>query len=346
MRESCLLNPYFDFYINFGNRQLDMNILLLGGTGAMGEYLTHILANKGCRVTCTTRKVRENVNDIIYVQGNAHDNDFLNSLLEKYFDVVVDFMVYNTDEFRKRYMKLLDSCRQYVYLSSSRVYADFAVITEESPRLLDSCHRKEYLDTDEYALTKARQENLLKESGRNNYTIIRPYITYSEIRLQLGVMEKEEWLWRALKGRTIVFSRDIADKYTTLTYGYNVAEGIVSIIGKQEALGEAFHITSNKSYKWSELLDIYLEVLEQELGYRPKLLFTDECLNLHNVNAQWQVRVDRHFNRIFDNRKIGKFINVDDFLPAKEGLAFCLRKFIKNPTFNGLNLRREALRDR
>ena len=40
---------------------------------------------------------------------------------------------------------------------------------------------------------------------------------------QLGVLEKELWLYRALNGRTIVFSKDIAEKSTTLTYGYDVA---------------------------------------------------------------------------------------------------------------------------
>ena len=55
---------------------------------------------------------------------------------------------------------------------------------------------EEYLKTDEYALSKARQEDILHRSGKNNWTVIRPYITYSEIRLQLGVLEKELWLYR------------------------------------------------------------------------------------------------------------------------------------------------------
>ena len=67
-------------------------------------------------------------------------------------------------------------------------------------RLLDVSHDSIYLKTDEYALAKARQEDILRKSGKNNWTIIRPYITYSESRLQLGVLEKEAWLYRALKG--------------------------------------------------------------------------------------------------------------------------------------------------
>ena len=78
-------------------------------------------------------------------------------------------------------------------------------ITEKSKRLLDVCTDEEYLKTDEYALTKVRQENILLSSGKKNWTIIRPYITYNVERLQLGVYEKENWLYRALHGRSIVF---------------------------------------------------------------------------------------------------------------------------------------------
>ena len=131
------------------------------------------------------------------------------------------------------------------------------MITEDTPKLLDVCKDEEYLSTDEYALTKARQENILRKSGSTNWTIIRPYITYSEIRLQLGVNEKETWLYRALHGHTIVFSQDIAKNYTTLTYGYDVARGMASIIGKPETYGEAFHITQSKPMKWSEILNLY-----------------------------------------------------------------------------------------
>ena len=174
-------------------------ILILGGTGAMGTHLVSSLEDTDNEVYVTTRKQRANRSNITYVQGNAHDDAFIRPLQTEGMDVVVDFMVYNTEEFKKRASLMLDSCSQYVYLSSSRVYSDNdEVITESTPRLLDVCKDEEYLATDEYALTKARQENILRQSGKTNWTIIRPYITYSEIRLQLGVNEKETWLYRAL----------------------------------------------------------------------------------------------------------------------------------------------------
>lgn len=272
-------------------------------------------------------------------------NVFLEKLLEKHWDVIVDFMIYSTLEFHRRVGLLLRAAGQYVYLSSSRVYADSASpITEDSPRLLDVCRDPVYLATDEYALAKARQEDLLKNSGNRNWTVIRPYITYSETRLQLGVLEKESWLYRALHGRTIVFSKDIAPNTTTLTYGFDVARGIASILGVQGALGEVFHITHSEYHTWNEILSVYLDVLEKHFGKQPPVLIMDSFPDLKS--GKYQLIYDRRFNRRFDNTKIGGFIDTSTFKPPLTGLKECLADFLEKPRFNLLPCRIEAKADK
>lgn len=314
----------------------------------MGVHLVDLLSpNSDCRITVTSRSRREGKGNVSYAQGNGHDMAFLNTLLKDKYDVIVDFMNYHTEEFRERYRLLLNACGQYIYLSSSRVYADSDhPITEESPRLLDVTTDTEYLKTDEYALAKARQENLLRESGHKNWTIIRPYITYSEIRLQLGVLEKEAWLYRALQGRTIIFSKDIANRMTTLTYGLDVARAMAALINREEAKGEAFHITTPESIRWSDVLNIYLDVLEQKTSKHPNVLLTDASLNLQYDWGKYQVKYDRLFNRTFDNSKIGKFIDTDCFMKPQEGLRTCLEQFVKHPLFRGIDYGAEGRHDR
>lgn len=322
-----------------------MKILILGGTGAMGIHLVKLLSNE--KIFVTTRRQRISTDNISYIQGDAHDLNFLRPLLEERFDVIVDFMFYGTEEFRERCPLFLNSCKQYVFLSSSRVYAGSDVpITESSPRLLDVCKDEAYLATDEYALAKARQENILRESGHSHWTIIRPYITYSEIRLQLGVLEKEGWLYRALHGRTIVFSNDIAGKVTTLTYGLDVAKGIVSLIGNPEACGEAFHITTSKVIRWEDVFSIYLSVYEEKMGYRPNVLMTETAMNLDMAPYKYQVVYDRLYDRSFNNDKIGKYIDVSQFVDPREGLKKCLGEFLSNPVFSMLSGRMEGKKDR
>jgi nucleoside-diphosphate-sugar epimerase len=324
-----------------------MKVLILGGTGAMGIYLVQLLNNNGIETVVTSRHAKSAEGKIRYIQGNAHDLEFLQKILQEHWDVIVDFMVYSTTSFKERVDLFLQATSQYIFLSSARVYANSAQpITEISPILLNVTQDKEFLSTTDYSLTKARQEDILKNSKYKNWTIIRPYITYSKNRLQLGNLEKEEWLYRALHGRTIVFSNDIISKITTMTYGLDVSKGIMAIIGNSKILGETFHITIENSNTWEDILDIYLEILENNLGYRPKVLLLDLNIFLECHPTKYSIIYDRLYNRRFDNSKIGRHVNTNRFIQTEEGLKNCLAEFLKNPQFKGIDWKTEAFRDR
>ncbi len=324
-----------------------MRVLIIGGTGAMGIHLADNLAQNGIDVFVTTRSSRISEKNINYLQGNAKDLLFLKEILCDRWDAIVDFMIYKTEEFKNRVNLLLDSTVQYIFLSSARVYANsYQTITENTPRLLDASEDKKYLSTDEYALAKAKQENILKNSVKKNWTIIRPYITYSENRLQLGVLEKEEWLFRALHGRTIVFSKDIASKITTMTYGLDVSKAIMTLIGNQQSLGDIFHITTAEYRTWEEILNYYLAAIEKALGFRPKVLLQDMDRFFEIHPSEYQIKYDRLFNRRFNNSKISKVITIQKFTPIEKGLENCLFEFIKNPIYRHINGKSEALKDK
>ena len=325
-----------------------MRILVLGGTGAMGVHLVQVLAELGHEVHVTSRSRGGKSGNIKYITGNAHDETFLNHLLSDRWDGIVDFMVYSTGVFKKRYQQLLKATAHYIYLSSSRVYADSDTpITEKSLRLLDVSQDEKYLATDEYALTKARQEDLLFNSKYQNWTIIRPYITYDTERLQLGVLEKEDWLYRAVHGRTIVTAKDIQTKQTTLTSGADVAKTMAALIGNKKAQGEAFHITTDESLTWSEVTAIYQNALKEN-NITAKVL--EQNLNdfLDWRQGVYQVTYDRLYNRNFDNSKVKQFVDTSGFISPKVGLAQCLTDFlaIKPLTFKAPNWQEEALKDR
>lgn len=324
-----------------------MKVLVLGGTGAMGTHLVRELVQKGIDTTVTTRRERSSKDNLKFLHGNAKDLNFINNILDEHWDVIIDFMIYSTNEFQNRIELLLNSTGQYIFLSSSRIYANYDVlIKEDSPRLLDVLDDNEFLSTDEYALTKARQENILRNCRQKNWTIIRPYITYSEQRFQLGVLEKEEWLYRALKGRTIVFSKDIAKKFTTMTYGKDVSNGILSLIGNPKARCNDFNITNNESLKWEEILTLYLTIIEKKTGFKPKVVLKNlnEFLKYHP--KKYQIEYDRLYNRQFDNSKINTFIETNKFLLAENGIESCLSEFINNPNFKNINWILEALKDK
>ncbi len=324
-----------------------MKILLLGGTGPMGSHLKNILSDRGDKVVITSRSPRESKEGIEYRQGNAKNINFLNTVLKEKWNAIIDFMVYSEDEFTERLNLLLDSTSQYVFLSSARVYNESKeALTEESPRLLDFSTDQEFLSTSEYSLSKARQENMLQSSTKKNWTIIRPYITYGENRLQLGILEKENWLYRGIQGRTIIFSKDMKNHFTTLTYGLDVARAIAALINNPRSYGEIYHITHKSEYKWSDIVNIYLDVLEEELDYRPKVIYQDLHDYLSWNPGKYQVIYDRLFDRKFDNRKINTFINTEEFVNVQVGIRKCLKSFLKNPEFNSINWKQEAIKDR
>lgn len=324
-----------------------MNILVLGGTGAMGRPLVQILAQKNS-VYVTSRSVRESEGNIRYIQGNAKEYEFLKQVLKMFmWDAVIDFMVYSEEGLKKNLSLLLDNCKQYVFISSARVYAQSEdLIKETTPRLLDVTDDKQYLSTNEYALAKAREEDLLLNSGKKNFTIIRPSITYNTHRLQLGVLEKENWLYRALHGRSIVFSEDINDKLTTMTLGDDVSMGIASIVGQENAYGETFHITYPESLLWSDVLNIYQNVLREHLGHEVPVVMTQKSTNLKFKWRIYQVIYCRYFNRTFDNTKIAQYTDISKFASPHVGLAECLKEFLKKPSFSSISWSLEAVNDR
>ena len=363
--QSRIVKDWFDFFqANYPRWQRNLHlmgipcmlppgqpkkVLLLGGTGALGAHLRDILAERGFEVWVTSRSDHADTAHIHYLKLDAMDYNAFKKLTASRWDAIVDFMIYPPKTFEARLPVFLKKTDQYVSLSSSRVYADAGdtPITEESPRLLDTVTDEAYLKTNEYALAKARDENLLRTIGTaKNWTIIRPYVTFSEERLQLGTLEKENWLKRALDGKPIVFSQDVAEKTTTLTYGRDVALGMAALIGNPEAFGETFHITTTRSLRWSAVLDLYVRVLTEVLGKRPEVVMTPTSLQLETP-GRYQVMYDRAYNRRFDNSKIARFVDVAKFRDPEEALESCLRAFLASERkFRPGNERLEPLHDR
>lgn len=316
---------------------------MLGGTGAMGMYLAPEMLKLGYQVYITSRKEHESNDDIIYITGNAKDKAFLDTLLEQKFDAIVDFMIYKTEEFRERVMALLESTPHYVFLSSYRVYGDNhgKPITEESPRLLDSVKDEEYLATDEYGLTKARQENILRASGRKNWTIIRPAITYSKDRFQLGTMEAQDFIKRAIEGKTVIFPEQMLDKQATLSWAGDVSKMMSRMILNEKTFGETYTVSTSEHHTWKEVMEYYVELM----GMRVKIV--DLSVYQDIFGGPYQIKYDRMLDRVVDNSKVLEVTGMSqaELMPLKDGLRMELANFVKKPTYRAFNAGRDKKLD-
>ena len=312
---------------------MENKILLLGGTGAMGLALEKLMRGGHYQVFITSRSSHKSYDNIHFVKLNGLNYSEVEEYLkDKYFLVIFDFMLYlSLDDFKKSLMLITEHTDQYFFFSSSRVYADSENITEDSPRLLDVCEDKEYLDTNEYALAKAREEDIIRRSGLKNVTIIRPYITYNENRLQLGAFEKEVWLYRALHNHSIVFFKDLMEKKTSLTDSKDTARLLLGLIGKTNALGSTFQIANEESMSWREILNLYLCGLQEEIGYTKKPVIVDNAIKMGYIQGNlYQVKADRMYNRSFDSSRVLSVSgDTKGFVSIAEGLVAALRKFLK-----------------
>lgn len=328
--------------------------VLLGGTGPIGIHLIKALEKTpNTRVFVTSRKRHESTDKVTYLRGNAKDLDFLRKtifdLKEKCgsIDVVVDFMVWSNEDFGTVISLLLPNTNKYVYLSSSRTFADTKgnLIKEDSPKWLDVATDKKFLRTDGYAIPKAQQEKMLQSSGFDNFLIIRPYITYAENRLPLGSLEKEIWLYRVLHGRTLVFSENVAKHYTSLMYGKDVADSMCNLIINDSVPRDTVNVTFSESLKWREVLTIYSNVLKR---HYPKVKIKMIPNSIKAGGGDYQTIYDRMVDRRFDSSKLAHYVDETAFTHMKEGLEKCLEANIKHFNYNTSlqDWRLQALLDR
>src|SRR5690554_4314139 len=112
--------------------------LVLGATGAMGQYLVPQLAEMGFMVDGVSLVDAESAHpNVRYLKCNATNPDVLDELLGNRYDAIVDFLIYNTSLLAGSLPKLLASTSHYIYLSSYRIYDNQEVpIKETSPRLI------------------------------------------------------------------------------------------------------------------------------------------------------------------------------------------------------------------
>lgn len=321
-------------------------VLLLGGTGAMGVYLAPRLLEHGHEVHITSRTNRTSNHELCrYIFGDGRNSDFFDQITKEHvYDAIVDFMIYGSEEFAQRRDQLLSRTGHYLYLSSYRVFSDTGMepITEKSPRLLDVTRDKEYLATDEYALAKARQEDSLKASKYGNWTILRPCITYSRNRFQFGTLEANSICFRALQGIPVIMAHEMLGKVTTMTWAGDVATLIARLMLRKESMSDDFNVVTSEHRTWREIGAIYRDAIG--LTFEESDLATYEGV----VGGKYQIRYDRMFNRLLDNRKVLQATGMQqsEFMPITEGLRNELMQFRENPEYASLNFSLQARMDK
>ncbi len=282
-----------------------MHILLVGGTGTLSSAVRNQALKVGHNVSIFNRgnnnaDIPENVK--IYI-GNFKDR---NSLLSNFadnnnFDVVVDFLSRIPSDIERVYPVFKDHCRQYIFVSSACVYRrneeDFPLV-EDSPK-----PNKDW----SYNIEKYECEQKLIEICKGSspfYTIVRPYITYDERRIPLGIAPDYKYhatIIERIRAGKPLFVWDDGKAITTVTHTSDFAKAVVGLFLNEKAVNEDFHITSGYQYTGRELL----ENIFQCLGIKPNIV-TIPSERIVAILPQYasMLKGDRSLNAIFDNSKI------------------------------------------
>ena len=110
-----------------------------------------------------------------------------------------------------------------------------------------------------------------------------------------------------------------------MTSGKDVAKGISVLVGNKDAYRECFHITSDKSYKWKDIVKLYFDTFEAKYNYRPDMVITNTPIVINDMS--YQAIYDRCLDRKFDNSKIKQYLKNYEFYDIDE-LACCFNNFL------------------
>lgn len=283
-------------------------ILVIGATGAMGQYLVPELSRMGFVVEALALdQPRQQLPNVTYHQANFSKPDVRDHFLASHYDAIVDFMTYGSASLDTALPRLLDATDQYIFLSSCRVFDNRQVpIVESSPRLLDSSDDPQLLASDDYCIYKARGENFLRAQPRRNWTIVRPSTTYSFMRYQLVTLEAPDTVGRAFRNKAVVVPVQAYSIPCSMTWGGDVGPMIARLVCNEGALGEDFNVTSSESHPWSVVADYFRDIC----GLRAVWVDQQDYLDIlepdrsRQNGKRWQLIYARLFNRVYDNTKM------------------------------------------
>jgi nucleoside-diphosphate-sugar epimerase len=306
-----------------------VKVLFIGGTGLISSASSQLAVARGMDLTILNRgrtKKYDVPQGARLLAGDIHaDRQAITELLkDQRFDAVVDWVAFTPADIENDIALFSGKTRQFIFISSASVYQkppNHYLITEDTP--LANPHWA-------YSQNKiACEERLMLEYRERGFpiTIIRPSLTYgpSQIPMITGSWQ-HPWtiVDRMQKGGKVIVPGDGTSLWP-LTWNGDLAKGLVGLLGREQAIGHAFHITSDEVLSWNQ---IYIE-LAHALGVEPNIVhIPSDLIAAHDPSSYGSLIGDKIYSVVFDNAKIKRF--VPDFVatvPWTEGVRRSLAWF-------------------
>lgn len=247
-----------------------MNILVIGGTGILSTAVVSRCIDRGDAVTMVNRGNRpDQINPkASFLKCDVRDiaqlDEISNKIRNKFFDVVIDFLVFSEQELMNSLKYFSGNAKQYVFISSAQVYNTSlkGVLTEDSPKPQNLWS---------YSVNKLKCENYLIDYSKKNhinYTIIRPAVNYDGTRIPYGIFPPMGFHWtlvERIKHDKPIITWNYGENRLNLTRVEDFAEATVGLLGNPHAYNEDFNVAGDNIYSWQEVLDVLAELLDKEV---------------------------------------------------------------------------------
>jgi nucleoside-diphosphate-sugar epimerase len=294
-----------------------MRVLYIGGSGEISFDCIHESVRRGHEVTVFNRG-RNNAglpDECRFITGDVEDDASYGRLAEERFDVVCQFRLFTPEAIRRDIALFAGNCGQYVFISSASAYAK---PVRRLPITEETTHHNPYWA---YSRSKAEMEAILRAQDRLSYTIVRPSHTY---RTKMPTPFASQ-VSRVLRGKPVVVHGD-GESLWTITHARDFAPPFARLLGEPRALGEAFHITSDRQWPWNEIV----RAIAGALGFEGPELVHVASDTLVRYNPEWEGPLlgDKAASVIFDNRKVKSVVgDFDCPIDPWEGMRIVARDF-------------------
>jgi nucleoside-diphosphate-sugar epimerase len=234
---------------------LTLKALFIGGTGVISTACAELAVERGFDLYLLNRGRRGRIRDAGQVTADISDPRAARRALGSAdWDVVVDFISFRPADLVTRLELLRGRVGQFIFISSASAYrkpdVDYPV-TEATP--LDN----PFWD---YARDKIACEELLWTEHHDHgfpVTIVRPSYTYNESVIPLSFNSPERpWtvVDRMRRGLPVIIPGDGTSLWQ-LTHDADFAPGLLGLCGQEQAIGEAFHITTDEVLDWNRIFE-------------------------------------------------------------------------------------------
>ena len=232
-----------------------MKVLFVGGTGFISTAVSRQAIARGMDLYLLNRGRRQvDIPGATILRADISNAEEARRVLDGHqFDVVVDWVAYHPLDVERDLALFKGRVKQFVFISSASAYQKpptHYVITESTP--LANPHW-------EYSRNKIACEERLLEEYRNHgfpVTIVRPSLTYDpQLPMALGGWGCYTFIDRLKRGRPIIVHGDGSSLWV-VTHAEDFARGFLGLLGNYQAVGHAFHITTDEVLTWDQ---IYLD---------------------------------------------------------------------------------------